>query len=63
VLALPIAYWSIKAWLSNYAFRIDLGWWLFTIPVLVVPFIVLLTISFHTIKAALANPIKSLRYE
>ena len=63
ILALPTAYWSIQAWLSNYAFRIDLGWWLFAIPMLMVPLIVLLTISFHTIKAALANPVESLRYE
>ena len=63
VLALPVAYWSIKTWLSNYAFSIDLSWWLFALPVLTVPVVVLLTISFHTVKAALANPVKSLRNE
>jgi putative ABC transport system permease protein len=63
ILALPIAYWSIQAWLSNYAFRIDVRWWLFALPVLIVPAVVLITISFHTVKAALANPVKSLRNE
>ncbi len=63
ILALPISYWSIKAWLSHYAFRINLGWWLFALPMLIVSTVVLLTIGFHTVKAALANPAKSLRYE
>ena len=63
LLALPIAYLLIQKWLENYAFRIDIGWWLLLVPVLVVLLIALLTVSFQTIKTALTNPVKSLRYE
>ncbi|WP_257666672.1 ABC transporter permease [Parapedobacter tibetensis] len=63
ILALPISYWSIQAWLSDYAFRIDLDWWLFAIPVSVVLLIILLTIGFQALRAAVANPVDSLRDE
>ena len=63
VLALPIAYWVMQQWLENYAFRIDIGWWLLLVPVIMVLLIALLTVSFQTVKAALENPVKSLRYE
>ncbi len=63
LIALPIAYGVMHMWLENYAFRIDMGWWMFLVPVAVVLLIALFTISFQTIKAALANPVQSLRYE
>lgn len=63
VVALPIAYFFMQKWLNNYAFRIEIGWWLMLIPVVIVLFIALFTVSFQTIKAALTNPVKSLRYE
>ncbi len=63
VLALPIAYFALQMWLANYATRIDLHWWLFLLPLTVVILIALITVSFHTVKAALANPADSLRYE
>lgn len=63
VVALPIAYFAMREWLSGYANRISLNWWLFVIPLGVVLLIALLTVSFQTIKAAIANPVKSLRYE
>ncbi|MEM6843868.1 MAG: ABC transporter permease [Bacteroidota bacterium] len=63
VIALPLAYWLIQRWLENYAFRVDISWWMFLLPLVTVLFIALLTISFQTIKAAIANPADSLRYE
>jgi putative ABC transport system permease protein len=63
VLALPVAYWVMQQWLENYAFRINIGWWLLLVPVMMVLLIALLTVSFQTIKVAMANPVKSLRYE
>ncbi|WPP51964.1 ABC transporter permease [Catalinimonas niigatensis] len=63
LIALPIAYWSLNLWLESYIVRISLSWWLFLIPVAIVIAIALFTVSYQTIKAALANPVKSLRYE
>ena len=62
-IALPLAYWLIQQWLENYAFRVDISWWMFFLPLATVLLIALLTISFQTIRAALANPVNSLRYE
>ncbi|MEM9672284.1 MAG: FtsX-like permease family protein [Bacteroidota bacterium] len=63
LLALPIGYFVMQNWLANYATRIDLHWWIFLTPTLLILLIALLTISFQTIRAALANPADSLRYE
>jgi putative ABC transport system permease protein len=63
VIALPFVYWGSHTWLQGYAFRISLSAWYFVIPMLMVFFIALLTISYQAIKAALANPVKSLRTE
>lgn len=63
VLAIPIAYYGMSQWLSGFAFRIDLYWYIFAIPALVVLLIALLTVSFQTLRAAKSNPIDSLRYE
>lgn len=63
VIALPLAYWGSRQWLQNYTFRIGFSIWFFVIPILSVFLIALLTISFQAIKAALMNPVKSLRSE
>ncbi len=63
VVAWPLAYWGVRKWLENYAFRIDIQPWLFVIPALLVLLIALLTVSVQTIKAARQNPVKALRYE
>jgi putative ABC transport system permease protein len=63
LLALPLAYFALQQWLSQYATRIQPGWWLFIIPVGMVLLIALITISFQTVRAATMNPAKSLRYE
>ena len=63
LIGLPIAYFLIKKWLANYALRIELGWWLFAGPALIVLFLVLVSIGSKTITTALMNPVKSLRSE
>jgi putative ABC transport system permease protein len=63
LVAWPLSYWSISQWLQSYNYRIDLNIWLLVLPSLVVVGIALLTISFQTIKAARANPVKALKYE
>jgi putative ABC transport system permease protein len=63
LVALPLTYWSIGQWLQNYEYRIDLNLWLLLLPIVLVILIALLTISFQTLKAARANPIKALRSE
>jgi putative ABC transport system permease protein len=61
--AFPLTWWIMNAWLSDFAYRISLSWWVFVIPSFVVIAIALLTVSIHTLKAARTNPSKSLRYE
>ena len=63
VIAIPVAYLVLQNWLHNYAFHINLSWWLFVIPILAVLFIALFTVSFQSLKAALANPVDTLRDE
>jgi putative ABC transport system permease protein len=63
VIALPVIYFSANKWLSNYAFRIHPGWYIFVLPPLFLLIIALVTIGLQSIKAALVNPVKSLRTE
>jgi putative ABC transport system permease protein len=63
VIATPLAWFSVRQWLDGYAFKTNIQWWLFLIPFAVVLAIALLTVSFQSIKAALANPVTSLRSE
>lgn len=63
VIATPIAWTVMNQWLESFATRIPMSWWIFALPGLIVVFIAMFTIGFHTIQAARANPSKSLRYE
>ncbi len=63
LVAIPIAWYAMGTWLENFAFRIDLKWWVFIIAGMTTMLIALLTVSFQAIKAAIANPINSLRTE
>ncbi len=63
VIASPVAWWAMHQWLQGFAYRIDISWWMFLVAAFIVLFIALITISFQAIKAALANPVKSLRAE
>ena len=62
-ISIPIAWYAMNEWLRNFAYRIHLSWWLFIISALLVLLIALITVSFQSIKAAIANPVKSLRTE
>jgi putative ABC transport system permease protein len=63
VLAVPIAWYVVSNWLQGYAFRIDIHWYYFVLPFVTILVIALLTVSFQSVKAAVANPVKSLRTE
>lgn len=63
VIASPIAYFALNGWLNNFAYQIKLDAWPFISSALVALGIVIVTVSYQTIKAALANPVNSLRYE
>ncbi len=63
VVSIPLAIWITSGWLQDFAYRITLSWWIFAIPGIAVVAIALLTVSVHTLKAAMTDPVKSLRYE
>lgn len=63
LLAWPIGWYTMNAWLQNFAYRISIGWWVFALSGGLALLIALLTISVQAFKAALANPVDSLRYE
>ncbi len=63
LIAWPAAYFAMNKWLQNFAYRIDIGWWVFALAGGLALFIALLTVSTQAIKAALANPVEALRYE
>jgi ABC-type antimicrobial peptide transport system permease subunit len=60
-IAAPLAWYCIHQWLQDYAYRISISWWLFVAGGVVATVIALATISFQAIKAAMSNPVKSLR--
>ncbi len=62
-IAWPVAYYFMDRWLKNFAFRIDIGVWAFVLSGVLVLLVAILTVSYQSIKAALANPVDSLRYE
>ena len=63
VIAFPIAWWFMNNWLQGYAYRTTIQWWMFAFAGLGALLIALITVSFQSIKAALANPVKNLRSE
>ncbi|GAC1300549.1 MAG: ABC transporter permease [Mucilaginibacter sp.] len=63
VIAFPIAWYSMSKWLVNFAFHVGIGWWIFVMAGIIALIIAFVTISFQSVKAALANPVKSLRSE
>jgi ABC-type antimicrobial peptide transport system permease subunit len=63
IIASPVAWWAMTKWLQNFAYRTSLSWWLFAASGLLIIIVALLTLSFQTIRAARANPVKSLRTE
>lgn len=62
-IAVPVAYYFLHQWLQKYEYRTEISWWVFIVAIGGAVMITLLTVSFHAIKAAIANPVKSLRTE
>ncbi|MBX2890655.1 MAG: ABC transporter permease [Saprospiraceae bacterium] len=62
-IAFPVAYFFMDKWLSDFAYRIDIQWWMFLVAGAAAVAVAFLTVSFQSVKAALANPVKSLRNE
>jgi len=63
IIAFPLAWWAMHSWLQDFAYRIDMPWWVFLLAGVIALFIALATVSFQAIRAALSNPVKSLRTE
>lgn len=63
LIATPIAYWFMNQWLQDFAFRIDLSWWIFAATGIISLIVALITLSFQAIRAAISNPVNSLRTE
>ncbi len=62
-ISIPVAWYIMNKWLQDFAYRINLSWWMFGAAGLLVLVVALITISFQAIKAAVANPVKNLRTE
>lgn len=63
IVSIPTAYYFLNKWLQDFAYRIDISWWIFVLAGMSALMIALLTVSFQAIKAAVANPVKNLRTE
>lgn len=63
VIAAPVAWYFMNGWLQDFAYRVELSWWIFILAAVVSILIALVTVSFQAVKAALSNPVKNLRTE
>ena len=63
IVAWPVAYYVMNNWLQNFAYRINISFWIFLFASFIVFVIAFLTVASHTVKAANENPVKALRYE
>ena len=63
LIAFPIAWWGMNKWLEDFPYRVTIGWQTFLLAGVLAIIIALITVSFQAIKAAVANPVKSLRTE
>jgi putative ABC transport system permease protein len=63
LIAFPLAWWAMHSWLQDFAYRTTISWWVFIMAGILAALIAVVTVSFQTIKAAIMNPVKSLRAE
>jgi putative ABC transport system permease protein len=63
IIAFPVAWWAMSSWLQNYPYHIEISWWIFFAAGFLAMLIALITVSFQAIKAAIVNPVKSLKTE
>jgi len=62
-IAIPVSYYAMNNWLQNFAYRTSLSWWIFALAALITFAIAVITVGVKAVKAAIANPVKSLRTE
>jgi putative ABC transport system permease protein len=63
IISFPLAWWAMNKWLEDFAYRINIEWWVFALAGIIALLIALMTVSFQAIKAAITNPVKNLRTE
>jgi putative ABC transport system permease protein len=63
VISIPVALFAMDNWLKNYAYRIDISWWIFLVSGIIAVFIAILTVGWQSWRAASGNPVEALRYE
>ncbi|HEY4784930.1 MAG TPA: FtsX-like permease family protein, partial [Bacteroidales bacterium] len=63
LVACPIAWYAMNTWLQNFAYKTELSWWIFGLAGLMAMAVAVLTVSWQSYKAAIKNPVESLRYE
>jgi putative ABC transport system permease protein len=61
--AVPAGWWAMNLWLRDFVYRIEIGWWIFAVAIAISVFIALCTVAFQAVRAAITNPVKSLRTE
>ncbi len=61
VISVPLSLWALDSWLQNYAYKIEISWWMFAVAGMSVMLIAILTVSFQVLKAAFANPVKAIQ--
>lgn len=63
LVALPVSWYIMNRWLENFAYHVGYSWWMFGLPAVLVLAVAFISVSSHVVKAALANPVKSMRTE
>jgi putative ABC transport system permease protein len=63
VISVPVSYYFMSEWLNNYAYQTKINYWFFVFAMVIATIVVVVTVSFHSLKAARTNPVKALRYE
>jgi len=63
ILSIPLSWWMMNKWLQGFAYRVDISWWVFVLSAIIAILTAILSVSFQSYRAAIANPVKSLRTE
>nr|WP_285897982.1 FtsX-like permease family protein [Antarcticibacterium sp. W02-3] len=63
LISIPISWWAVNQWLQDFAYKASLDWWIYASAGIIVLIIAIVTVSFQTVKAAMQNPVDSLRTE
>ena len=63
LISLPLGWYAMNKWLENFSYRIEIGWWVFIFAAILAIVVAIMTVSYQSIKAAIVNPVKSLRTE